>query len=161
MAYKKLSDIRLNKVTARRTLIEATEAAGYISLAIPATAVNSTGNVYLGSMVQDVEFIGGDVFMSGDPGGTKPIVTIKKGANTAANVDLSTSYTAISAVLTATGSAALFMDITALTNGAEDITQNATLDHVPIVMNIGTAASNAVNYSGNLWFKQVDDVDKS
>ena len=161
MAYKKVSDIRLNKFSARRTLCESIEAAGYISLAIPATAVNSTGNVYLGSMVQDVEFIGGDVFMSGDPGGTKPIVTIKKGVNTAANVDLSTGYTAISDALTATGSAALFQDIVAVSTGAEDITQNATLDHVPIVMNIGTAASNAVNYSGNLWFKQVDDVDKS
>ena len=70
MANKKVSDIRLNKITARRTLCESIEAAGYVSINF-SVACNATASVLLGMVKQDMELYSVDLFQDGDPGGTK------------------------------------------------------------------------------------------
>ena len=160
MAYKKVSDIRLNKVNARRTLCESIEAGGYTSITFREDA-NSTTDIVIGFIKQDVELYSVDLFQDGDPGGTKGKCSFFKGPGTSPNVDLATGYTEMVSEVTASGSAANFYAVTILTTGAEDIAQHTTPTHVPIVMERAQASSNAVNWKGTMWFKQVDDVDKS
>ena len=160
MANKKVSDVRLNKITARRTLCESIEAGGFTSINFTA-ACNSTVDLVIGFVKQDVELYSVDLYQSGDPGGTKGQCSFWKGPNSSPNVDLATGYTEMTTEVTAAGSAANFYSVTIATDGSEDIAQNASPTHVPIVLERNQASSNAVNWHGTLWFKQVDDVDKS
>jgi len=160
MAQKKVSDIRLNKITARRTLCESIEAAGYVSINF-SVPCNATASVLLGMVKQDMELYSVDLFQDGDPGGTKGKCSFFKGPGTSPNVDLATGYTEMTTEVTAAGSAANFYAVTIKTDGSEDIAQHTTPTHVPIVMERSQASSNAVNWKGTMWFKQVDDVDKS
>ena len=78
------------------------------------------------------------------------------------NVDLATGTTEMTTEVTAAGSAADFYSATINSDGSELITQDTTTPtHVPIVLERDQASSNAVDWHGTLWFKQVDDVDKS
>ena len=161
MANKKVSDTRLNKLTARRTLCESIEAGGFVSINFDVPC-NATAAVLLGMVKQDVELYSVDLFQDGDPGGTKGKCSFFKGPATSPNVDLATGYTEMTSEVTAAGSAANFYAVTINTDGSEDIAQDTTTPtHVPIVMERAQAASNAVNWKGTMWFKQVDDVDKS
>ena len=67
MANKKVSDIRLNKVNARRTLCESIEAGGFVSINFDVPCNASTA-VLLGMVKQDVELYSVDLFQDGDPG---------------------------------------------------------------------------------------------
>ena len=161
MAYKKVSDIRLNKINARRTLCESIEAGGFTSMTFREDA-NSTTSIVIGFIKQDVELYSVDLFQDGDPGGTKGKCSFFKGASSSPNVDLATGYTEMTTEVTAAGSAANFYAVTINSDGSELITQDTTTPtHVPIVLERAQAASNAVDWHGTLWFKQVDDVDKS
>ena len=58
MAYKKVSDIRLNKLIARRTLCESIEAGGYVSIDFTISARTGAGSDarnIAGFVKQDVE----------------------------------------------------------------------------------------------------------
>jgi hypothetical protein len=161
MAIKKVSDVRLNKINVRRTLCESIEAGGFVSINFDVPC-NATSAVLLGMVKQDVELYSVDLFQDGDPGGTKGKCSFFKGPNASPNVDLATGYTEMTTEVTAAGSAANFYAVTINTDGSEDITQHAdTPTHVPIVMERAQASSNGVNWKGTMWFKQVDDVDKS
>ena len=161
MANKKVSDVRLNKITARRTLCESIEAGGFTSINFTA-ACNSTVDLVIGFVKQDVELYSVDLYQSGDPGGTKGQCSFWKGPSSSPNVNLTSGYTEMTTEVTAAGSAANFYAVTINSDGSELITQDTTTPtHVPIVLERAQAASNAVDWHGTLWFKQVDDVDKS
>ena len=164
MAYKKVSDTRLNKITARRTLCESIEAGGFVSINFDISAKTGAGSDarnIVGFIKQDVELYSVDLFQDGDPGTNKGKISFFKGANTSPNVNLTSGTVEMTTEVTAAGSAANFYAVTIATDGSEDITQHSTPTHVPIILQRDQASTNEVSWQGTLWFKQVDDVDKS
>jgi len=146
--YKKISDIRLNKVTARRTLANTIERASTIVYSISVANTNA-GNHHLGIAAYDMELIKAYVNIRGDEG-TNGTVAIEKWDTIAeGESDLMTDAGAVD------GGAAELFTLTPVSDGGQFITAGEKLNMVIATCN------GAVRGNVTLVFKLVDNVNNS
>ena len=148
MAIKKVSDIRLNKINARRTLAETIERASDFCIAYHTAFGGSGGTVVMGHVLRDCEFVGGYTYNTAAANSNNGVFKIKKSSND----DLS-SPTDISAEITMATAAADAYSITAASNSL------SAGDAILFVIS-DALAGNTLSAT-TLYFKTVDDVDKS
>jgi len=146
--YKKVSDIRLNKVTARRTLANTIERASTIVY----TSNHPTmvaGDYPLGIAAYDMELVKAYVAWEGSEGNDGTVAIEKWDDVSGTADDLMTD-----AVVT-TGNAAAIYTLTPVTDGGQYITAGEKLNMVIATCN------GAVRGNVTLVFKLVDNVNNS
>tara|TARA_Y100000034_G_scaffold70660_1_gene85238 strand:+ start:796 stop:1263 length:468 start_codon:yes stop_codon:yes gene_type:complete len=146
--YKKVSDVRLNKIDARRTLANTIERASTIVYNI-SVANTDAGDHNLGIAAYDMELVKAYVNIRGDEG-TNGLVSIEKWDTIAKGGD---------DLMTGTGSvdggAAELFDLTVVTDGGQYITAGEVINMVT------TGLDGSVEGIVTLVFKLVDNVDNS
>jgi len=146
--YKKISDIRLNKVTARRTLANTIERASTIVYSISVANTNA-GNHHLGVAAYDMELVKAYVNIRGDEG-TNGTVAIEKWDTIAeGESDLMTDAGAVD------GGAAELFTLTPVSDGGQYITAGEVINMVTATID------GSVEGIVTLVFKLVDNVDNS
>jgi len=146
--YKKISDIRLNKITARRTLANTIERASTIVYSISVANTNA-GNHHLGVAAYDMELVKAYVNIRGDEG-TNGTVAIEKWDDIAETADdLMTDAGAVD------GGAAELFTLTPVTDGGQYIGAGEILNMLT------TNLSGSVEGIVTLVFKLVDNVNNS
>ena len=146
--YKKISDIRLNKVTARRTLANTIERASTIVYSISVANTNA-GNHHLGIAAYDMELIKAYVNIRGNEG-TNGTVAIEKWDTIAeGESDLMTDAGAVD------GGAAELFTLTPVTDGGQYITAGEVINMVTATID------GSVEGIVTLVFKLVDNVNNS
>ncbi len=146
--YKKVSDVRLNRIDARRTLANTIERASSIVISQTVTNTNA-GNHFLGVAPYDMELVKGNIAITGDEG-TDGAMTIEKWDDYAG----STKATMTDAQ-TATGGASALYTWTPTT----DDTQKITAGEILSLKTVGIDGSEEGIVT--LTFKLVDNVDNS
>ena len=146
--YKKISDIRLNKITARRTLANTIERASTIVYSISVANTNA-GNHHLGIAAYDMELVKAYVNIRGNEG-TNGTVAIEKWDTIAeGESDLMTDAGAVD------GGAAELFTLTPVTDGGQYITAGEVINMVTATID------GSVEGIVTLVFKLVDNVDNS
>ena len=146
--YKKISDIRLNKITARRTLANTIERASTIVYSISVANTNA-GNHHLGVAAYDMELVKAYVNIRGDEG-TNGTVAIEKWDTIAeGESDLMTDAGAVD------GGAAELFTLTPVSDGGQYITAGEVINMVTATID------GSVEGIVTLVFKLVDNVDNS
>ena len=146
--YKKISDIRLNKVTARRTLANTIERASTIVYSISVANTNA-GNHHLGIAAYDMELIKAYVNIRGNEG-TNGTVAIEKWDTIAeGESDLMTDAGAVD------GGAAELFTLTPVSDGGQYITAGEVINMVTATID------GSVEGIVTLVFKLVDNVNNS
>ena len=148
MAIKKVSDTRLNKINARRTLANTIERASDFCISYHTALGTGVATTVMGHAIHDCEYIGGYTYNTAAANVNNGIFKIKKSSND----DLS-SPTDISAEITMASAAADAYAITAATNtiSAGDA----------ILFVISDALAGDTLSATTLYFKTVDNVDNS
>ena len=148
--YKKISDIRLNKVTARRTLANTIERASTLVYNI-SVANTDAGDHHLGTAAYDMELVKGYISVRGDEG-TDGAMSIEKWDNITAG---SAAQLAMTDAVTATGGAIANYTWTPNTDGSQYITAGEFLS-------LKTAGIDGTEEGiVTLVFKLVDNVNNS
>ena len=150
--FKKVSDIRLNKMDARRTLANAIERSSTFTLCYPTGLGNAATTTILGVVKDDCEFIGGHFIVNTDVSGDPANVVIKKDSDAAPS-----NGTAISASLAVNDGAAAIKTLAATTDDSELVDAGNSIGIT--VDGDGLAADSIVGLV--LYFKLVDNVDNS
>ena len=146
--YKKVSDVRLNKIDARRTLANTIERASTIVYSISVANTNA-GNHNLGIAAYDMELVKAYVNIRGDEG-TNGLVSIEKWDTIAeGESDLMTGTGSVD------GDAAELFDLTVVTDGGQYITAGEVINMVTATID------GSVEGIVTLVFKLVDNVDNS
>ena len=146
--YKKISDIRLNKITARRTLANTIERASTIVYSISVANTNA-GNHHLGIAAYDMELIKAYVNIRGNEG-TNGTVAIEKWDTIAeGESDLMTDAGAVD------GGAAELFTLTPVSDGGQYITAGEVINMVTATID------GSVEGIVTLVFKLVDNVNNS
>ena len=146
--YKKVSDVRLNKINARRTLANTIERASTIVYNI-SVANTDAGDHNLGIAAYDMELVKAYVNIRGDEG-TNGEVSIEKWDNIAEGAsDLMTGVGLVD------GGAAELFTLTVVSDGGQYITAGEVINMLT------TNLSGSVEGIVTLVFKLVDNVDNS
>ena len=146
--YKKVSDVRLNKINARRTLANTIERASTVVYSISVANTNA-GNHNLGIAAYDMELVKAYVNIRGDEG-TNGLVSIEKWDTIAeGESDLMTGTGSVD------GGAAELFNLSVVTDGGQFITAGEVINMVT------TNLSGSVEGIVTLVFKLVDNVDNS
>ena len=146
--YTKVSDVRLNKINARRTLANTIERASTVVYNISVANTNA-GNHNLGIAAYDMELVKAYVNIRGDEG-TNGEVSIEKWDTIAeGESDLMTDAGAVD------GGAAELFTLTPVTDGGQYITAGEVINMLT------TNLSGSVEGIVTLVFKLVDNVDNS
>ena len=146
--YKKVSDIRLNKITARRTLANTIERASTVVYNISVANTNA-GNHNLGIAAYDMELVKAYVAWEGSENADGDVAIEKWDDVGGSADDLMTNAP------TVTGNAAAIYTLTPVTDGGQYITAGEKIN-----MRIQTC-NGAVRGNVTLVFKLVDNVDNS
>ena len=146
--YKKVSDVRLNRIDARRTLANTIERASTIVYSISVANTNA-GNHNLGIAAYDMELVKAYVNIRGNEG-NDGLVSIEKWDTIAeGESDLMTGTGSVD------GDAAELFDLTVVTDGGQYITAGEVINMVT------TNLTGSVEGIVTLVFKLVDNVDNS
>jgi len=146
--YKKVSDVRLNKITTRRTLANTIERASTVVYNISVANTNA-GNHNLGIAAYDMELVKAYVNIRGDEG-TNGLVSIEKWDTIAeGESDLMTGTGSVD------GGAAELFNLSVVTDGGQFITAGEVINMVTTNLN------GSVEGIVTLVFKLVDNVDNS
>ena len=146
--YKKISDVRLNKINARRTLANTIERASTIVYSISVANTNA-GNHNLGIAAYDMELVKAYVNIRGNEG-TNGTVAIEKWDTIAeGESDLMTDAGAVD------GGAAELFPLTPVTDGGQYITAGEVINMVTATID------GSVEGIVTLVFKLVDNIDNS
>jgi hypothetical protein len=146
--YKKVSDVRLNRIDARRTLANTIERASTIVYNI-SVANTDAGNHNLGIAAYDMELVKAYVNIRGNEG-NDGLVSIEKWDTIAeGESDLMTGTGSVD------GGAAELFDLTVVTDGGQYITAGEVINMVT------TNLTGSVEGIVTLVFKLVDNVDNS
>ena len=146
--YTKVSDVRLNKINARRTLANTIERASTVVYNISVANTNA-GDHNLGIAAYDMELVKAYVNIRGDEG-TNGEVSIEKWDTIAeGESDLMTDAGAVD------GGAAELFTLTPVTDGGQYITAGEVINMLT------TNLSGSVEGIVTLVFKLVDNVDNS
>ena len=146
--YKKVSDVRLNKIDARRTLANTIERASTIVYNI-SVANTDAGNHNLGIAAYDMELVKAYVNIRGNEG-NDGLVSIEKWDTIAeGESDLMTGTGSVD------GGAAELFDLTVVADGGQYITAGEVINMVT------TNLTGSVEGIVTLVFKLVDNVDNS
>ena len=146
--YKKVSDVRLNKIDARRTLANTIERASTVVYNISVANTNA-GNHNLGIAAYDMELVKAYVNIRGNEG-NDGLVSIEKWDTIAeGESDLMTGTGSVD------GGAAELFDLTVVTDGGQYITAGEVINMVT------TNLTGSVEGIVTLVFKLVDNVDNS
>tara|TARA_R100000234_G_C4872862_1_gene124046 strand:- start:51 stop:518 length:468 start_codon:yes stop_codon:yes gene_type:complete len=150
--FKKVSDIRLNKIDARRTLANGLERASEFTMSYSAAAGNAATTHIVGVAHSDCEFIGGRFITNAATNGDAANIVVKKDSD----ADPSNG-TAISASLAMSDAAAAVKTLTALTTTAVLVDAG---DSIGITID-GDGLAGDYIVGMTLYFKTVDNVDNS
>ena len=146
--YKKVSDVRLNKITTRRTLANTIERASTVVYNISVANTNA-GDHNLGIAAYDMELVKAYVNIRGDEG-TNGLVSIEKWDTIAeGESDLMTGTGSVD------GGAAELFNLSVVTDGGQFITAGEVINMVTTNLN------GSVEGIVTLVFKLVDNVDNS
>jgi len=146
--YKKVSDIRLNKITARRTLANTIERASTLVYNISVANTNA-GDHHLGIAAYDMELVKAYIDIRASEG-ADGAMSIEKWDDVGGS-----AQAAMTDAQTATGNAAAIYTWTPNTDGTQKITAGEVLNLVTATLD-GSAEGIVT-----LVFKTVDNVDNS
>mgnify|MGYP003117348779 FL=1 len=146
--YQKVSDVRLNKITTRRTLANTIERASTIVISQTVTNTNA-GDHFLGVAPYDMELVKASIAITGDEG-TDGAMTIEKWDDYAGSAQAT-----MTDAQTATGGASALYTFTPTT----DDTQKMTAGEILNLKTVGIDGSEEGIVT--LVFKLVDNVDNS
>ena len=148
--YKKVSDVRLNRIDARRTLANTIERASTIVISQTVTNTNA-GEHFLGTAPYDMELIKGSIAITGNEG-TDGAMSIEKWDVFATG---SAAKGIMTDLVTATGDAAAYYTWTPVTTGVQKVTAGELL--WLRTTNLDGTEEGVIT----LVFKTVDNVDNS
>ena len=146
--YKKISDVRLNKINARRTLANTIERASTIVISQTVTNTNA-GDHHIGVAPYDMELVKGYIAITGDEG-TDGAMTIEKWDDYSGSAQAT-----MTDAQTATGGASALYTWTPTTDGTQKMTAGE-------IINLKTVGIDGTEEGiVTLVFKLVDNVDNS
>tara|TARA_R100000781_G_scaffold58447_1_gene37605 strand:+ start:1464 stop:1931 length:468 start_codon:yes stop_codon:yes gene_type:complete len=146
--YKKISDVRLNKINARRTLANTIERSSTLVYSTIVANINA-GDHHLGIAAYDMELVKAYIDVRGNEG-TDGAMSIEKWDDVGGS-----AQSAMTNAQTATGNAAAIYTWTPNTDGTQKITAGEVLNLVTAGIDGGVAGV------VTLVFKTVDNVDNS
>ena len=146
--YKKVSDVRLNKITTRRTLANALERSSTV-VYTREIANSNAGDHSMGVAAYDMELVKAYVEFRGDEG-TNGTVAVEKWDNVGGS-----AQAAMTNAAAVTAGAAAIVTLTPNSDGTEKVTAGEKLNIVTATIDGGVAAI------VTLVFKLVDNVDNS
>jgi hypothetical protein len=147
MAQTYVSDVRLKSRSVREKLVDAITKSSTFCLQADGVALNGTGDIYVGVVLEDCEFIGGFVETSADEG-TDGDLTIEHWDDLAGSTKTTCSLT----VAIDAGAAAI--EPIGVSATAAD---NFVGAGYRIVIDLGTGVGNAITGEFCLYFRTVSD----